>query len=222
LGLDRLMCGAAAVAVLAAAGCGHGGGNPGRLLDGRPALHFGPVHGSVVASGRVLTRAALGPRLRGCLFPGDRPSVAADALAVERVGVDGESLTFANRDGSGVYACDGGVDPAGERAPPWCDTVFGQVEHGRLLDPRLDVICRDRRRRPLAYAFVEPVSGARWIGVRQDGYVELYEVLAGLPVRVASTRGVDPDDARATFELTQYDAEGRELVRGELEAAVAG
>ena len=216
------MCRAAAVTVLAAAGCGHGDGGPVRLLDGRPALHFGPVHGSVVAAGRVLTRAALGPRLDSCLFPGDRPSVAADAPVVERVGVDAESLTFTNRYGTGVYACDGGVDPAGERAPPWCDAVFGQLEHGRLLDPRLDVVCRDRRRRPLAYAFVEPVPGAQWIGVQQVGYVELYEVLAGLPVRVASTSGVDPDDARATFELTQYDAEGRELVRGELEAAVAG
>jgi len=222
LGLDRLMCHAAAGAVLAAAGCAHGDDRPARLLDGRPASHFGPVHGSVVTAGRVLTRAALGPRLDSCLFPGDRPGVAADTPVVERVGVDAESLTFSNRDGSGVYACDGGVDPAGERAPPWCDTVFGQLERGRLLDPRLDVICRDRRRHPLAYAFVEPVPGAQWIGVQQDTYVELYEVLGGLPVRIATTRGVDPDDARATFELTQYDAEGRELVRGELEAAVAG
>ena len=218
------MCRVAAGVVLAAAGCGHANGDrrPGRLLDGRPALHFSPVHGSVVAAGRLLTRAALGPRLDGCLFPGDRPNVAADAPVVERVGVDAESLTFANRAGTGVYACDGGVDPAGERAPPWCDTVFGQVEHGRVLDPRLDVICRDRQRRPLAYAFVEPVPGAQWIGVQQDGYIELYEVLGGLPVRVAGTRGVDADEARATFELTQYDAEGRELVHGELEAAVAG
>lgn len=216
-----MRCAAAGV-VLAAAGCGHGEHGPERLLDGRPALHFSLVHGSVVAAGRVLTRAALGSRLDGCLFPGDRTNVATDAPVVERVGVDAESLTFANRAGTGVYGCDGGIDPAGERAPPWCDTVFGQLEHGRLLDPRLDISCRDRQRRPLAYAFVEPVPGAQWIGVQQDGYIELYEVLGGLPVRVASTRGVDPDDARATFELTQYDAKGRELVRGELEAAVAG
>jgi hypothetical protein len=67
-----------------------------------------------------------------------------------------------------------------------------------------------------------PVAGARWIGVRQDGYVEVNEVLGALPVRVATTRGIDLDDARATFELTQYDASGRELVHGEMEAAVAG
>jgi hypothetical protein len=121
-----------------------------------------------------------------------------------------------------VYACDGGIDPAGERRLPWCGTVFGELEHGRLLDPRLDVLCRSRTGVALAYAFVEPVPGARWIGVRQEGYVELYEVLAGLPVRIASGRGVDLRTARATFEVTQYDVEGRELVSGEMEAAVAG
>jgi hypothetical protein len=94
--------------------------------------------------------------------------------------------------------------------------------HGRLLDPRLDVLCRDRELRPLAYAFVDPVPGARWVGVRQAGYVELYEVLAGLPVRVASTREIDAEAARARFDVAQYDAVGHELVSGPLEAAVAG
>ena len=76
---------------------------------------------------------------------------------------------------------------------------------------------------PLAYAFVDPVAGAHWIGVEQDGYIEVYEVLGGLPVRVATHERNRPrDDARRRFEVTQYDAEGRELVRGELEAAVAG
>jgi hypothetical protein len=221
LGLDRLMHCATLAVALVAAGCAHGG-RPARLLDGRPALHFGPVRGSVVAAGRVVTHSALGRRLDSCLFPSDRADVAPDASVVDRVGVDGESLTVANRDGTEVYACDGGVDPAGERAEPWCHAVSGELEHGRLLDPRLDVLCRDRRRRPLAYVFVEPVAAARWIGIRQDGYVELYEVLAGLPVRVASTRGVDLENARATLEVAQYDAEGRELVDGKLEAAVAG
>jgi hypothetical protein len=216
LGLDRLMI--AAIAASLAAGCG-GGGRPIRLLDGRAAARFEPVAGSVVASARVLQ---LDDRADGCLSASDRANVAADTLVVERIGVDGESLTFASRDRSVVYACDGGIDPAGERAPPWCHTVLGELHRGRVLDPRLDVICRDRERRPLAYAFVEPVAAARWIGVRQDGYVELYEVLGDLPVRIASARGIDTDDARATFEITQYDAEGRPLVHGQVEAAVAG
>jgi hypothetical protein len=222
LGLDRLMLSVALGAALVAAGCAHGRSRPTRLLDGRAALAFAPVRGSVVTAGRVLTRASLGQRLDGCLFPRDRTNVSPDAPVVERVGVDGESLTVLNRDGTRVIACDGGFDPAGERAYPWCHAVSGDLEHGRLLDPRLDVLCRDRRRRPLAYVFVEPVPAARWIGVREAGYVELYQVLAGLPVRVAGARAVDPENARATLEITQYDADGTPLVRGKLEAVVAG
>ena len=114
------------------------------------------------------------------------------------------------------------IDPAGERSPPWCGEVFGALANGRLLDPRLDIVCRDRRAAPLAYAFVEPVAGAHWVGVDEGRYVEIYEVLAGLPVRVAGTRQVSVANARATFEVTQYDVHGRELVKGDLEAAVAG
>ena len=217
MGMDRLIRTLLALVFVVSA-CSSNGGRPKRLLDGRPAARFLPVRDSVVAAGRVLRHADV----RDCLAIDDRVDVRADALVVERIGVDGDSLTFANRDGNGVYACDGGSDASGERQPPWCATVFGELVHGRLLDPRLDVLCRDRRRRPLAYAFIDPVSGAHWVGVRQDGYVELYEVLAGLPVRIASTRGVDAEAARASFEVTQYDAAGRELVAGTLAAAVAG
>jgi hypothetical protein len=136
--------------------------------------------------------------------------------------VDGRSITFANRDGTRVYACDGGSDPAGERAPPWCGAVVGQRRRRRLFDPRLDVDCVDARHHALAYVFVDPVARARWIGVQQEGYVELHEVVAGLPVRVETSRGIDLDEARAVFELAQYDAEGHELVSETLEAAVAG
>jgi hypothetical protein len=218
MGLDRLMLLLVAAAAVLASGCGHGGGRPARLLDGRPAAHFGPVPDSVVGAARLLELAAV----HNCLSAADRAMVPADTLVVERIGVNSRSLTFANREQTRVYACDGGIDAAGERAPPWCAAVFGELVDGRLLDPRLDVVCRDRARRPLAYAFVEPVGGARWVGVRQAGYVELYEVLAGLPVRVGGTQGVDAENARATLEVSQYDAEGHELVHGTLETAVAG
>jgi hypothetical protein len=219
VGLDRLTACVAATALLVAPGCGRGGHRPARLLDGRPAARFDRVDGSVIAFGRVV---GLDARADRCLAAADRAHVAADTPAVERVGVNGASLTFANRDRSLVYACDGGIDLAGERPPPWCHTVVGEVQHDRVVEPRLDVLCSDRSRRPLAYAFVDPIPGARWIGVRQDGYVELYEVLGTLPVRVASTRGIDAPNARATFEITQYDASGDELVHGEMEAVVAG
>jgi hypothetical protein len=208
----------AAVAAVAA-GCGGAHDRPARLLDGTPAMRFQPIEDSVVAAGRLLQ---LDDRADRCLAAADRAKVAADTPVVERVGVDGESLTFASRDDAVAFACDAGVDPAGERPLPWCHTVVGELDHGHVLDPRLDVMCRDRGRRPLAYAFVEPVAGARWIGVRHDGYVELYEVLGDLPVRFVTTTGIDLANARATFELTQYDSEGRELTHGEMEASVAG
>jgi hypothetical protein len=221
VGLDGLKAGLLVMVVFVAAAC-DGGGRPRRLLHEQQAAEFRPVPGSVLTEGRVLRRSLLGRRLEGCLFKGDRASVAADAVVVERVGVDSESLTFANRSRTGVYACDGGVDSVGERPPPWCGSVFGELAEGRLLDPRLDVLCRDRSGAPLAYAFVEPVAGAHWIGVEQDGYTEVYEVLGGLPVRIASTRRVSTQGARATFEVSQYDVQGRLLVHGDLEAAVAG
>ena len=221
MGLDRLKALTLVLVVLVAAACDRGG-RPRQLLYGQPAAEFRPVHGSVLSEARVVRRAALGRRLESCLFRSDRASVAPNAKVVERVGVVDESLTFANRNGTGVFACDGGVDSAGEHRPPWCGEVFGALADGRLLDPRLDVSCRDRGAAPLAYAFVEPVAGAHWIGVGQGRYTEIYEALAGLPVRVATTRRVSPGRARATFEITQYDLHGRELVKGDLEAGVAG
>lgn len=221
MGLDRLIGAPLALLMFVAAACDRDA-RPARLLDGRPAAHFRRVDDSILTTAHILRRPGLGRRLESCLFRGDRPRVAPDALVVERVGVVGESLTFANRGQTGVYACDGGIDPAGERAPPWCGAVFGELVDGRLLDPRLDVICRTTRRMPLAYVFVDPVPGAHWVGVDQDGYVELYEVLGAVPVRVASTRHVDTANARASFTVAQYDVAGRLLTRQELEAAVAG
>ena len=219
MGVDRLTVPPlVSVLVLLASACSSGGGRPGHLLDGRPAPELRRVRNSVIAATRLLERADV----QACPAVAGDAGVAADTLVVERTGVDDYSITFASRDGSRVYACDGGVDPAGERDPPWCGGVVGEREHGRLLDPRLDVVCVDRARRPLAYVFVEPVAGARWIGVVRDGYIELYEVVAPLPVRVAGTRGIDLANARAAIEVRQYDAEGHELVREELEAAVAG
>jgi hypothetical protein len=216
VGLDRLTV--LSLLVFLAAACASGGGRPEHLLDGRPAPEFRHVRDSVIAATRVLERSGQ----RDCLGGMHNESVAANAIAVDRVGVDGRSVTFASRDGARVYACDGGIDPAGERAPPWCGAVVGRRERGRLLDPRLDVVCVDNQRRRLAYAFVEPVTRARWIGVQQDGYIELYEAVAGLPVRVETARDIDFENARAAFELTQYDAEGHQLVRETLEASVTG
>jgi len=220
VGLDRLNPLALLLAVLLLAGCDSGNHRPERLLYGQAAQEFSQVPGSVIALGRVLAGTTLGGRFTSC-----RPAEAGvqnDAVVVERIGVLGESLTFADADHKTLYGCDGGTDAAGERKLPWCGNPAGRLVGGKLLDPRLDVLCRDTKGRPLAYAWVEPAVGARWVGVDQGKYTEVYEVLAGLAVRIASARGVQPSRARATFDVTQYDRDGKELIKGKLEAQVAG
>ncbi len=220
MGLDRLSPRRAVLLVLVVvlAGCDSGDGRARRLLYGEAATEFKPVPGSVIAIGRVLPGTTLGRRFTTC-----RPeSVANDVLVVERIGVFGESLTFVDRRAKTLYACDGGTDPAGEHRLPWCGGAAGRLFAGKLLDPRLDILCRDRKGRPLAYAWATPVAGARWIGVDQGGYTEMYEVLAGLPVRIATGRNIQLGSSRATFDVTQFDSHGKELVKGKLEAAVAG
>jgi hypothetical protein len=220
VGLDRLNLTVLLLAVMLLAGCDSGGGRPERLLYGQAAQEFRPVPRSVVALGRILDGTTLGERFKSC-WPAEA-GIRNDAVVVERIGVFGESLTFADAGHKTVYGCDGGTDPAGERKPPWCGNAASRLVSGRLLDPRLDVLCRDTKGRPLAYAWVEPAAGVRWIGVDQGTYTELYEALAGLPVRIASARGVQPSRARATFDVTQYDSRGKELFKGKLEAQVAG
>jgi hypothetical protein len=223
VGLDRLIGAAAlgATLILLATGC-DGDSRPKRLLHGEAAARFRPVERSVVTSTRVVTAAYLGRRFTLCLDESDRAGFPSDTRVVERVGVFAESLTFRDRGGRQVHSCDGGFDPAGERARLWCGGSVGRLYGGRLLDPRLDVLCQDQEGRRLAYAWIEPAAGVHWIGVDQGSYTELYEVAGRLPVRIASHRGIDEAASRATFQVTQYDVRGRELLEGKLEAAVAG
>jgi hypothetical protein len=220
MGLDGLKH-VAILVVLASAlvsGCNSGKHSPRELLYGEAAAEFKPVPKSVISAGRLLTGTALGRRFTLC-----RPAgIPVDVRVVERVGVFSESLTFADRPSRTLYACDGGVDLAGEHHLPWCGGSAGRLVAGRLLDPRLDVGCQDRDGRPLAYAWVVPAAGARWIGVDQGDYTEVYEVLGALPVRIASARHIDLARSRATFLVTQYDAHGNPLVEAKLEARVAG
>jgi hypothetical protein len=220
VGLDRLRSCATVAAILVLAGCDDG--RPERLLYGQAAAEFRPVDDSVITQTRILRAGFLDRRLMVCLNPADRQAFSADTVVVERVGVFGESLTFLDLAGRHVYGCDGGIDAAGERRRPWCGLSVGRLFDGKLLDPRLDILCRDQEGNPLAYAWVVPIAGARWIGVDQGAYTELYETAGDLPIRIVSRRGVDRERSRATFEVTQYTAAGKELVRGKLEAAVAG
>jgi hypothetical protein len=219
MGLDRLSTGLLLAAMLLA-GCAGGSARPQRLLYGEAAQEFKPVPGSVIAIGRVLDGTTLGSRFTSCRPAG--AGIQNDTVVVERIGVFSESLTFADSGRTTVYGCDGGTDPGGERTPPWCGSAAGRLRGGRLLDPRLDILCRDRKGVRLAYAWVEPAAGVRWIAVDQGRYTEVYEVLAGLPVRIASTRGIQAARARASFDVRQFDRHGRELIKGKLEAQVAG
>jgi hypothetical protein len=221
VGVDRLRWLLLVPLIALVSGC-DSGERPKHLLYGERPAEFRPVHGSVVAIGRVLRGTTLGRRFLLCRAGLRVDGVPADALVVERIGVFAQSLTFADRRHRTIYACDGGVDPAGERRPPWCSGSAGRLFERRLLDPRLDVGCRDADGHPVAYAWVEPVAGSHWIGVDQGTYTEMYEVLAGFPVRIATRRQIRLDRSSAEFTVTQYDVHGDELVRTTLEAAVAG
>jgi hypothetical protein len=56
----------------------------------------------------------------------------------------------------------------------------------------------------------------------QPGFVEVYEVAGGLPVRVATTTGVSVEGASVAFELSEHDSRGRRVRRYDLHAVVAG
>jgi hypothetical protein len=202
-------------------GCGDGS-VPKMLLDGTPARAGPPwLARSVVSSVHVLRARELGRAFRRCVrLEGRR--LAGDTLVVERVGVSGRSLTFRTPSGRGLVGCQTAGVLSERRLAPWCSRSFGVLRRGRLVDARLDVGCRDRQRRTVAFAWVEPVRRARWVALDQGAYTELFEVTGGLPVRVSSTRGVDLGRSRARFELAQYGAGGRLIARQRLVAHVAG
>ena len=200
---------------------------PTQLADGAPA-RASPVvlegigqkaiatELEVVPLARVSSRSALA----GCL--GRLATDAPVTKIVVRTGVLGRSVTVGTVSHRALYACDGrrvnGVGTA-----RWCGTAYGRLEHGRLLDPRLDLsACTDAGGQPLAFAWMEARDDARYVAVRQPGYTEVYPVLGRVPVRIASTTAIDLDGSRASFEISEHDARGQLLRAYELEARVAG
>lgn len=140
---------------------------------------------------------------------------------VVRVGVSGESVTYRNRSGHGLYGCDNSEGPreAGRQA---CGVAFGQLTEGRLRDPRLNVgACTTKHGEPLGFAWVEPIRGARYVAVEHDGYAEVYKIEGGLPIRV-TTSDVEIERSSATFRVTEHAADGGLIRRYRLEASVAG
>jgi hypothetical protein len=138
---------------------------------------------------------------------------------IERTGVESLSVTF--QSDAGLHACDGhGRRGAGRLS---CGISFGVLKRGRLDDPRLDIAgCRTTTGDLLGFAWISTGPRTRYIAIMQDGYAEVYEPAGGLPIRIATTTGVEVDGSRATFSLSEHDAHGRLLRRYVLDAVPAG
>ncbi|HEU5009581.1 MAG TPA: hypothetical protein VFT33_02680, partial [Gaiellaceae bacterium] len=105
----------------------------------------------------------------------------------------------------------------------WCGVALARMRGERLLDPRLDIAsCTTQSGVPVAFAWVQPGPGTRYVAVDHEGFVEMYRVVAGLPVRAAITSGVDLDTSSASFDVSEHDADGRSLRSYTLRTRVAG
>lgn len=200
---------------------------PRKLVDGTPpeapSVQFEGVDlPAVLTRVRAVSaaRADPGSRMGSCFGQGwdDRPI----AQAVRRVGALGESVTFRGASRNTLSACDDSAG-ASEGERPWCGHVLGRLVEGALRDPRLDLGgCSTSDGRPVAFAWVTPGPGTHFVVVHHGEFAEVYRVAAGLPVRVATTSGIDTTSSSATFELSEHADDGRRLRGYSLEARVAG
>lgn len=139
--------------------------------------------------------------------------------AVERSGVDIGSLTFLQAGARYVGGCTRSARRSEGRR--LCGSASGLLRHGRVLDPRVTLLCVDAGGRPVATAWIEPSPQARWLVVRDLGREEIYPVSPGLPVRVAS-HAIDTAQAAASFAVEEVGPDGRAITRRLLRAQVAG
>jgi hypothetical protein len=213
--------------MLVAACDGNDDGGPTTLINGTKAAEL-PVDLEGVESPAVLTSFAVrrveeiegASAVAKCLQQ-HRDDLPYGSI-VMRVGVSGESVTFRNRSRRGLYGCDNSQG-AREEDRRWCGGAFGQLDGGYLRDPRLDMgECTTRGGGLVGFAWIESGPGAKYVVVRQQGYAEVYEVGGGLPVRVTTTSDVEIEGSRATFELSEHDADGRAIRRYRVDARVAG
>jgi hypothetical protein len=180
----------------------------------KPAGHSRVFVGHVRLGGVGRFRS---PPLRACLrrFAELRPTRRTRVVA--RDGLLGASLTIADPRSPLLYGCD--FTPGHRKL---CGSAVGAWRSGRLNDPRLDILCTNPARRPLAAAWVVPVPRARRIAVRERHSTEVYPVAGGLPVRIWTRDGVHYQRSSAVFDVTQRAADGRTLAHEQLHAAVAG
>jgi hypothetical protein len=139
---------------------------------------------------------------------------------ITRVGISGETVTFRGR--SAVGGCDASRRAGGGRAQ-WCGGSYGRLFDGRLRDPRLDIAgCRTSEGRLVAFAWINPRRGVRYVVIRREGFAEIYPVVRGLQVRVATTSGIASDPIEVSLDVSEHDAEGRALRAYRLTASPAG
>lgn len=202
-------------------------GAGGRLLDGTSAQDL-PVELAGIEGRMVLTSATVVPvdaieddsAAGSCLRDRFGHLVAAGP-AVVRVGVKSETVTFGAVSGQAIFGCSDSPGPR-EANRRWCGVAYGELNAGRLQDPRLDIICETTAGNQAGFAWVQPAEDVRFVAVEQPGYTEIYEAAGGLPIRIATVSGVDVETSSATFAVSEHDAEGRRLREYELEAFVAG
>lgn len=194
------------------------GGSPGEL----PVGLDGVDDPAVLTSASVVPVASIEPDSEAgrCLHDGFS-GLDAVGSAVVRVGVMSESVTFREASRVAVFGCSNSPGRReGDRR--WCGGAYGQLYSGRLRDPRLSIACSTNDGVQVGFAWVEPSDNTRYVAVEQPEYTEVYEVAAGLPVRIFTVSGVDVETSSATFSVSEHDAEGRRLRQYELEAFVAG
>jgi hypothetical protein len=185
----------------------------------RPPVELEGVEGPILTKVRLVTPAEkAGTRSASCLARDW--GVRAAGPSVERVGVATESVTFREVDDRGIFGCSHSVGPQ-DSARRWCGSAYGRLYDGRLRDPRLDILCGTTEE-PVGFVWLTPGPQTEYVSVEQPGYVEVYEVAGGLPVRVATVSGVDYGNFTARFDILEHDAAGVLLRRYTLNAAVAG
>lgn len=201
---------ATVIAASALTACAGGGDTPTRLVDGSEARRSSVVFEGV----DVPVLMTLARRTRGASRCGAAANGSA-ALVVERVGVDGASVTGYSAGAHGVRACDRTT------ATAWCGHAFSPVRASSRLDPRLSLTCNGSDGERIGFAWIKPRSKTRYVVVANGGYAEAYEVLGDAPVRV-TTDDVDLAASSARVDASEHAANGRRLHAYRLVAQVAG
>jgi hypothetical protein len=212
-----------ALVVAAATGCSHDAPPaPSTLVDGSPArpprVALEGGDGPPVATRARVLRAdsvELSSTAARCLV-----SIVPDTGVVERIGVNGTSVTFLGSRGRELHACDASTART-RNGRPWCGRSFARLRAGRLRDPRLSLSCRSVDDRALGFAWIQPGARTAYVVVAQPGYDEVYPVAGDLPVRV-TTADVDLARSGAVFAVSEHARDGGRLRSYELEARASG